>query len=126
VLRILLSNNVIVYGVGVESSALPVYSKLQRLSVPKLGTANILPKYASATGGEVFTEFSRDAIESVYARAIGDARYQYTMGYITKATPSSAYRDIEVKVDRADCADYAAPCVRVYSKAGYYPLPAAR
>ena len=85
-----------------------------------------MPKYASATGGEVFTEFSKDSIESVYARAIGDARYQYTIGYVTKATPSSAYREIEVKVARPDCSAYAAPCVRVYSKAGYYPLPAAR
>jgi VWFA-related protein len=126
VLRVLLSNNIIVYGVGVEGAAIPIYGKLQKLSVPKQGTGNILPKYASATGGEVFTEFSKDSIESVYARAIGDARYQYTMGYVTKATPSSAYREIEVKVARPDCSAYAAPCVRVYSKAGYYPLPAAR
>ena len=68
--------------------------------------------------GEVFTEFSREAIESVYARAIGDARNQYTLGYATRSTPSSAYREIEVKVAKPDCADYSAPCVRVYARGG--------
>ena len=126
VLKVLLTNGILVYGVGVESAAIPVYGKLQKLRLPGQGTGNILPKYASATGGEIFTEFSKDAIESVYARAIGDARNQYTLGYATRSSPSSVYRQIEVKVDKLDCADYDAPCVRVYARDGYYPLPPGR
>ena len=126
VMKVLLTNGVLVYGIGVEGAAIPVYGKLQKLHLPGQGTGNILPKYASATGGEVFTEFSREAIESVYSRAIGDARNQYTLGYATRSTPSSAYREIEVKVARPDCADYSAPCVRVYARGGYYPLPPGR
>ena len=123
VLKVLLTNNILVYGVGVEAAAIPVYGKLQKLRIPGQGTGNILPKYASATGGEIFNEFSKEDIEGVYARAIGDARNQYTLGYLTRSTPSSVYRQIEVKVAKPDCADYSAPCVRVYARDGYYPLP---
>jgi len=118
VLKVLLSREVTVYAVGVESASIPVYSKLQKLHLPHYGYGDILPRYAGATGGEVFTEFSRDNIELAYARATLDARNQYTLGYTTRATPSSAYRDIEVKVAR--------PALKVNAKAGYYPLPAAK
>src|SRR3989441_622234 len=69
-LKLLLSHGVMVYAGAVDSAAIPVYGKLQRLHLPKLGYSDILPKYASATGGEVFTGFSREAIESTYARAL--------------------------------------------------------
>jgi len=117
-LKVLLSYNIMVYGVAVESSAAPIYGRLQRLHLPKLGYSDILPKYASATGGEVFNGFSRQAIESTYAQLIGDARNQYTLGYVTRATPSSAHREIEVKVARPD--------LTVVAKEGYYPVGLAR
>jgi VWFA-related protein len=120
VLKVLLTNGITVYGVGVEGGAIPGYSKLQKLHLPRFGTGDILPKYVSATGGgEVFTAFSQDVIESVYARAIGDARNQYTLGYVAHSVPSSsAYREIEVRVGR--------PFLKVYAKSGYYPLPPGR
>jgi VWFA-related protein len=118
VLKVLLSRNVTVYAVGVEASAIPIYSKLEKFHLPHYGYGDILPRYAKATGGEVFSEFNRDNIEIAYTRATGDARNQYTLGYTTRATPSSAYRDIEVRVAR--------PGLKISAKAGYYPLPAAR
>lgn len=126
VLKVLLTNNIMVYGVGVGGSAIPVYGNLQKLKLPKLTPADILPKYANATGGEIFTAYSADAIQNVYARALGEARYQYTLGYQTPATPSSSYREIEVRVDRPGCDEYSPPCVKVFAKAGYYPLPPRR
>ena len=117
-LKLLLSHGVMVYAAAVDSAAIPVYGKLQRLHLPKLGYSDILPKYANATGGEVFTGFSREAIESTYARALGDARNQYTLGYMTRATPSSGHREIEVKIARPDLA--------VTAKEGYYPVGLAR
>ena len=126
VLKVLLTNNVVVYGLGVGGAAIPVYGKLQKFHIPRLGTGDILPKYASATGGELFTEASKDDIDAVYARAIRDARDQYTLGYLTKAAPSGSYREIEVRVARPDCANYAAPCIRTFAKAGYYPAPPSR
>lgn len=114
--KVLLSREITVYGISVEGSAIPIYGKLEKLRLPHYGYSDILPKYAAATGGEVFNELNRDNIEVAYARATGDARNQYTLGYTTRATPSSTYRDIEVKVARAG--------LKVKAKAGYYPLPA--
>jgi len=125
VMRVLLTNGILVYGVSVEGSAIPVYGKLQRFHLPKMQPSDLLPKYASATGGEVINGFSREAIENAYASALGDARNQYTLGYFTRATPSTAYRDIEVTVDRPSCSRSSVrPCVDVISKNGYYPAGA--
>jgi VWFA-related protein len=118
VLKVLLTNGIAVYGLGVGGAALPGYGSLQRLHLPRMGYGNLLPKYASATAGEYFPELSRNAIEDAYARAIGDARNQYTLGYVTRAMPSGTYRPIEVTVDRPD--------LNVYARDGYYPAPPGR
>lgn len=114
-LKLLLTNNIAVFALGVDSAAMPVYEKLARVRIPHFGTGNILPKYVSATGGQLMTEFSRDAIEKAYAELTGRARNQYTLGYTTTITPSSTYRSIEVRVRK--------PNLRVFAKDGYYPLP---
>lgn len=126
VLQVLLTNGIMVYGVSVESSAIPGYNKVSKLHLPKFGYTDILPKYANATGGEILAKYSKDAIEGVYQQVIGDARNEYTLGYTTRASPSSAYREIEVRVDRPSCKTDLRPCVNVYAKAGYYPLPPGR
>jgi VWFA-related protein len=121
VMKVLLTNEIVVYAVGVGGTSIPGYGKLQKLHLPRLGTGDILPKYASATGGELFTEISRENIDAVYARVVGDARNQYTLGYSTKAVPGAGYREIEVRVARPDCKKFGPPCVRTYAKDGYYP-----
>lgn len=127
VLKVLLTNGIIVYGVSVEGSAIPVYEKLQRIHLPKTPYSDILPKYAGATGGEITTGFSREAMENAYSNALGDARNQYTLGYVTRATPSTAYRDVEVTVARPSCKRSSArPCVDVIAKNGYYPAGSRR
>jgi VWFA-related protein len=127
VLKVLLSNGILVYGIGVEGSAIPGYRKLEKLHIPGQGYSDILPRYANATGGEILSEYSKAAIESAYQRAIGDARNQYTLGYTTAATPSSTYREVEVRVNRPGCkSSDLRPCVLVYAKSGYYPLPVSR
>jgi VWFA-related protein len=117
-LKVLLSTGIQVYGVAVEGSAIPGYGQLQKLHVPltgsRLGYSNILPKYASATGGEIYSGFSRSAIEDVYARTLGDARNQYTLGYLTHSSPSSTHREIDVHVARSG--------LTVTAKEGYYPV----
>jgi VWFA-related protein len=121
VLRLLLSNEIEVQAVELGNAALPVYDKLERLHLPRQGYGDILPKYASATGGARYTELSRSAIEDVYAQAMSEARNQYTLGY-TPARPktptTNAYRSIDVIVKRGG--------LKVYAKDGYYPVPAAR
>jgi VWFA-related protein len=121
-LKVLLTQNITVYAVGVEGAAIPIYDRLQRVHLPKtgklVGYSDILPKYVSATGGgSVYSEMIQSGIEQAYARAIGDARNQYTLGYTPKAG-IGGYRQIEVRVRRPD--------VKVYAKDGYYPLPTPR
>jgi VWFA-related protein len=119
VLRLLLAQGIQVKGVALESAALPLYGKLEKLHLPREGYGNILPKYVNATGGgQVYTELSRQAIEQAYAQITSEARNQYTLGYNTRATASTAYRNIEVRVAR--------PNLKIYAKDGYYPTPIAR
>ncbi len=118
VLKVLLANGILVYGIGVEEAALPGYNKLARFHLPKFGYTDLLPKYVNATGGEVTNDYRRDSIEAAYVRALGDARNLYTLGYTTRVTPSSTYRQVEVRVDL--------PNVKVFAKDGYYPLPPVR
>jgi len=119
VLKVLLSNGITVYALGVGSASLPGYRRLEKIHLPRFGYGDILPKYVSATGGgDVYEEISRQAIESAYAKAVGDARNQYTLGYRAGSSAPGVYHQIEVRVDRPD--------LKVYAKDGYYQLPAGR
>lgn len=120
VLKVLLSNEVSVYAIAVDAAAIPGYNKLNKIRLPRQGYSNILPKYASATGGEVFTEFTQRAIEQAYAGVTEQARNQYTIGYTspTSVAAPGTYRSIEVRVSR--------PGLKVVARDGYYPLPTSR
>jgi VWFA-related protein len=126
VLKVLLTNNIMVYAVGVGGSAIPGYNKLEKFHIPRFGYSDILPKYVNATGGEVLNGITRNTIEDAYSQLLGDARNQYTLGYQTHQAPSSAYRNIEVLVNRPGCKSSIRPCVNVYARDGYYPLPPQR
>ncbi|MGB8112331.1 MAG: VWA domain-containing protein [Candidatus Sulfotelmatobacter sp.] len=119
VLRLLLSNEIQVRAVAVSSAAIPVYDRISRLRLPKQGYDNILPKYTWATGGGApAAELTRSAIDRTYAEVMGEARNQYTLGYVPtkpKAPVTSAKREIEVRVDH--------PGLVVQAKDGYYPAP---
>ncbi len=119
--KLLLSHEIEVKAVAVDSGALPVYDKIERLHIPYHGYGDLLPKYASATGGAVYAELSRNAIEDIYGHIMSEARNQYTLGYtpIPPKTPTAAtYHSIEVLVDR--------PGLKVSAKDGYYPAVTAR
>jgi VWFA-related protein len=113
--KVLLSNNISVYALGVDAASYPIYDKLNRIRIPGMGYGNILPRFVVDTGGELTAEFDRQAIEHAYAKITEIARNQYTLGYNTKATPSSTYRAIVVNVHRPD--------LEVRTKDGYFPLP---
>jgi len=126
VLKVLLSNNIMVYAIGVGGSAIPVYSKVEKLHLPRFGYSDILPKYANATGGEVQNELTRTGIEDAYSRIMGAARNQYTLGYITHVPLVGQHNEIEVLVDRPSCRRSALrPCVDVTAREGYYAMPPA-
>jgi VWFA-related protein len=114
VMKVLLSRGINVYAIDM-ASGIPGYDKLKKIRIPGQGYGDILPKYASATGGEVFSEFGERALEEAYSRITQEARDQYTIGYTTPVRPSSSYRSIEVRIKR--------PNLKVYARDGYYPLP---
>jgi VWFA-related protein len=115
VLKVLLSNEIAVYAIAVDASAIPGYSTLENIRIPRMGSGNILPKYVYATGGDVFAEFTKDAIEEAYSRLTEEARNQYTLGYSTRGSAANNYRRIDVRIHRAGLV--------VRAKDGYYPLP---
>jgi VWFA-related protein len=120
VLRVLETQGIQVKAVVVDSGALPIYRQIDKLHhLPGQGYSDILPKYTSATGGgEILPELSRNAIEDAYAQITSEARNQYTLAYIPKATTGPAsYRSIEVLVDKKG--------LNIYTKAGYYAIPSA-
>lgn len=116
--KVLLSNNIAVFALGVDTAAIPIYDQVNRIRLPGFGYGNILPKYVSDTAGQMYARFDRQSIEQAYGEITDIARNQYTLGYTTRATASTAYRTIEVKVHR--------PNLVVYAKQGYYPLPPQR
>jgi VWFA-related protein len=120
VLKVLLTYNVSVYGVENDIAALPGYNRIAKIHLPGQGYGNILPKYASATGGEIFTEFTQRALEACYSSAMEQARSQYTLVYNTSATASTSYRKIEVRVSGYGSS------LKVYARDGYYPTPQAQ
>ena len=117
VLAVLQKYNVAVYGVENDVGAIPVYKKLTKPHLPTMGYRNVLTKYASATGGEIFSEFNTQAIESAYGAAMEEGRSQYTLVYNAPSTGSTNYRRIEVRVSGYG------PSLKVYARAGYYPTP---
>jgi len=121
VLRVLETHGIQVKAVVVDSGALPVYRQVEKIHhLPGQGYSDILPRYCSATGGgEILPELSRNAIEEAYAQITSEARNQYTLAYTPKAiTGPATFRSIEVLVDKKG--------LNIYSKNGYYPVPAAR
>jgi len=114
VIKVLLAQGIQVKAVAVESSALPVYNKIEKLHLPRQGYSDLLPKYTSYTGGgQPYTEFSRNAIADAYAAITSDVRNQYTLGYATRASLSEKCQDLEVRVDH--------PGLKIYAKDKYCP-----
>ena len=118
VVRYLLSNQIAVYGTVVGESAMPVLGFLDRFHIPMQMTDNLLPKYATATGGALDYEISRNAMERSFSKIAGQVRNQYTLGYNSHISVlDSRFRKIEVRVLR--------PNVTVVAKQGYYPTATA-
>ena len=91
-----------------------VYGFLDRFHIPWQMADNLLPKYASATGGILDAQLSRNAIEASFARVAGQVRNQYTLGYYSHISVlDSRFRKIEVRV--------LLPNVTVVAKQGDYP-----
>ena len=69
VLKVLLTNGIALYAVGVEEASFPGMSKIDKLHIPGQGYTNILPKYANATGGDVIGSYSKRPSKALTSRS---------------------------------------------------------
>ena len=100
VVKLLLSADVAVYGVGVGDAVLN-------------RGAGVLARYARATGGDIFYAMGRDSLEEVYSRLAEQARYRYTLGYVPSVRHlTNDYHRIEVRVRR--------PGLTLLARDGYF------
>jgi len=119
VVHYLLTNQIAVYGTLVGDSATPVLGFLDKFHLPLVGIDNILPKYTTATGGQLDAELSRNGIERSFAKIAEQVRTEYTLGYNSHhSVYDSRFRQIEVQVLR--------PGLTVIAKQGYYPTASAQ
>lgn len=113
-IRYLQTNKIAVYSTVVGDSATPYVGFLDRFHIPFTMRENILPRYASATGGEAVSEFRQKGIEQSFAKIGQDVRLQYTVGYYSNEPLLDAkFRSVEVKVLRSG--------LDIVAKKGYYP-----
>jgi VWFA-related protein len=116
VVQFLQGHQIQVYGTLVGDSATWGLGYLDRIKLPLLPLSpdNILPRYADATGGHLFSEFSENGIQRSFASLSALARTQYTIGYYSKLPVlDGKYRSIQVDVLR--------PNLDVIAPRGYYP-----
>jgi VWFA-related protein len=116
VVRYLESNRIAVYGTLVGDSATWGLGYVDKFKIPLLPLSpdNILPKYADATGGHLYSEFSENGIQRSFAELASLARSQYTIGFYSHVPVlDEKFRSIEVRVLR--------PNLDVVTEKGYYP-----
>jgi VWFA-related protein len=116
VIKYLQTNQVAVYATLVGDSAVPGMGFLDRIHLPLTMRDDVLPRYASATGGQIDPEFRPRGIEASFAKITETVRNQYTVGYYShEPVIDGKFRHIEVRVMR--------PGLTVIAKDGYYPNP---
>ena len=122
-LKVLLTQNITVYAVGVEGAAIPIYDRLQRIHLPKTRATDGLQRHsAEICLGHRRRHGLRRIGASRHRAGLrpGDRRRAQSVhaGIFAASRALAATGEIEVRVRRPD--------VKVYAKHGYYPLPTPR
>jgi Ca-activated chloride channel family protein len=101
--KMLISAEAAVYSIGIGT---PYTSRL----------LNVLSRFATATGGDIFWASSRGDLEDLYPRISDQARNQYTLFYSPDHKDRTVtYHSIEVRVERRG--------LTILSRNGYYSAP---
>jgi VWFA-related protein len=116
VLKYLETNRIEVDGTLVGDSSLPLVGYLDHFHLPLTMRDNILPAYATATGGNFDAEFRTGGIEKSFAKIAEEVRSRYTLGYYShEPFIDGKYRTLEVRVIGHG------PDLTILTKKGYYP-----
>ncbi len=114
VIRFLQTNQIGVYATLVGDTSIPGVEFLDKFHLPFEMKDNVLPRYASATGGDYFGAFRPRAIENSFAKLSEEVRTQYVAGYYShEPFIDGKFRPYEVRVMR--------PNLDVIAPKGYYP-----
>ncbi len=114
VVRFLQGNQETVYGTMVGDAATWGIGYLDRVHLPLIPAENVLPRYATATGGVLEAQFSSNGMQRSFATIAKEVRTQYTLGYYSHLpTVDGRYRTLDVHVER--------PNLDVIARRGYYP-----
>jgi VWFA-related protein len=115
VIRFVLTNNISIYGTMVGDAATWGIGYLDKLRLPLLPTDNVMPRYATQTGGSLDAELSENGIQLSFAKITESVRTQYTLGYYSHSPAiSGKHHSIDVHVEGISGLD-------VTAKEGYYP-----
>ncbi len=118
-IKFMQTNKISLYATVVGDSSTPYIGFLDKYHIPLTMRENVLPQYASATGGEAISEFRMRGIETSFAKIAEEVRVQYTAGYYSnEPLTDGKYRTLEVQVLK--------PGLDVIAKKGYYPSPEAQ
>jgi VWFA-related protein len=116
VIKYCLTNNVSVWATLVGDSSLYGLGFLDRIHIPLMMRDNALPRYTSATAGQLDAEFRQKGIEASFGKITAEARNQYTIGYYShEPMLDGQYRKLDVRVSRPD--------LTIIAKEGYWPRP---
>jgi VWFA-related protein len=114
VIRFLQGNQETVYATMVGDAATWGIGYLDRVHLPLIPAENVLPRYATATGGVLESQLSADGMERSFATIAKEIRTQYTLGFYSHLpTIDGRYRTLDVHVER--------PNLEVKARLGYYP-----
>jgi VWFA-related protein len=116
VVKYLNMHQIEVDGTLVGDSAVWGLGVLDRIHLPLMMRDNVLPGYATATGGNIDAEFRTASIEKSFNKIALEARTRYTVGYSTREDfMDGKYRKLEIKVLH--------PSLTVLAPPGYWPWP---
>ena len=108
-------NNISVFATLVHDlPTIPGLGFVDRIHIPLEMRDNLLPQYASATGGQVDPELRTKGIQQSFTRITEQVRTMYTIGYYShEPFIDGKYRALDVRVLRSG--------LTVIAKPGYYP-----
>lgn len=87
------ASDVTIYAIGFLQNQSPSIRMDQRMRLQQI---------AEATGGQAFFPTTLKELDSVYAKVVEEVGARYTLGYRAPGTADGAWREVQVRLTRAD------------------------
>ena len=118
--KYLQTNQISVWATLVGDSSVPGLAFMDRMHLPLMMRDNILPLYASATGGQTNSGYRTPTIETSFQKITEEVRTMYTVGFYSREPfLDGKYRTLEVRVLGHG------EKLTIITKPGYFPMATA-